>query len=604
VPPSATTKTAALTAAAYVGDGKTLLAFNLSKRRARNLAGFTIECRPHGRRPYYLQNTLRFEQPGRHAQDASEPPTSSINAPYHRFRWVHVPGSVHQGLRPFYGPYTYVVTPRYFDDHGSLLPLEPSSSVPIDVDVRPFTTSWIELGFTRGYIQSQAFVNNFGLKALIRPENDELLFDSSQPAGTNAAGTQYTYAQEYEWLGFTARQKIFDLVGEVLANQDLRLDMFAYDLNEPDLIRLLLELAEQGRIRVLLDDAALHHSASKPKPEDRFERLFRAAARAPAEIRRGHFGRYAHDKVLIVSDAAGATKVLTGSTNFSVTGLYVNSNHVLVFNGGIGAEYAELFEAVWNGNAKLGAYLRSPLAGETFSTASATMPPVKITFAPHSQAFASEILDGIAARIERESTKGRTVGSVLFAVMAIDRGESPVYKILNAVHSDERIFSYGVSDSPDGIALYAPGRKTGVLVTGKPVRTRLPRPFSQVPNVGAGHQIHHKFVVCGFNGSDPVVFCGSSNLALGGEELNGDNLLEIHDSGVATAFAIEALALVDHFQFLDRLARGPRSRNTPPPGSKKDAAASAGWFLSTSDRWVEPYFDPNDLRSVDRRLFA
>ena len=50
-----------------------------------------------------------------------------------------------------------------------------------------------------------------------------------------------------------------------------------------------------------------------------------------------------------------------------------------------------------------------------------------------------------------------------------------------------------------------------------------------MPSIGSGHQIHHKFVVCGFNGDDPVVYCGSSNLALGGEQHNGDNLLEIHD---------------------------------------------------------------------------
>ena len=118
------------------------------------------------------------------------------------------------------------------------------------------------------------------------------------------------------------------------------------------------------------------------------------------------------------------------------------------------------------------------------------------------------------------------------------------------------------------------------------------------------HQIHHKFVVCGFNSDDPVVYCGSSNLALGGEQKNGDNLLEIHDRDVATAFAIEALGLVDHFQFLDRAstAKGPKTK--APPASKRQAAASAGWFLSTTGRWAEPYFDPNDLHCVDRMLFA
>jgi hypothetical protein len=74
-------------------------------------------------------------------------------------------------------------------------------------------------------------------------------------------------------------------------------------------------------------------------------------------------------------------------------------------------------------------------------------------------------------------------------------------------------------------------------VTGKPSSVSLPPPFDQVPSP-PGHEIHDKFVVCGMVGPDPVVYCGSSNLASGGEAANGDNLLEIHDADVATVFAI------------------------------------------------------------------
>ena len=131
---------------------------------------------------------------------------------------------------------------------------------------------------------------------------------------------------------------------------------------------------------------------------------------------------------------------------------------------------------------------------------------------------------------------------------------------------------------------------------------------AQAPARGFGHQVHHKFVVCGFPGKEPVVYCGSSNLARGGEEQNGDNLLAIRDPEIATAFGIEALSLVDHYQFLDRLSSatgsGPAAPKTPPPANKQQAAASAGWFLSTTDKWTHPYFDPEDLHCRDRELFA
>ncbi|HEX8110943.1 MAG TPA: hypothetical protein VF516_24590, partial [Kofleriaceae bacterium] len=196
--------------------------------------------------------------------------------------------------------------------------------------------------------------------------------------------------------------------------------------------------------------------------------------------------------------------------------------------------------------------------------------------------------------------------SVLFAVMELDRLSGPVFPALQALHADQRVFSYGISDTPRGIQLYAPGKKTGVLVTGKPVGTQLPPPFCQVPSLGFDHQIHHKFIVCGFNGADPVVYCGSSNLADSSETQNGDNLLAIHDRSVALVFAIEALGLVDHFDFLDRCATrkpGDRAAAHTAPASKRRAAAEAGWFLSTTDQWARPYFDPRDLRCADRILF-
>src|SRR4029078_6455080 len=149
----------------------------------------------------------------------------------HKFRWLHVPGSVHQGIDPFFGKYTYTVTPRYFDDKGSMLPIDPALGVSVAIDVVPFDKGNIELAFTRGYVQSQAFVNHFGVNATIRPSGDDLIYDTTAISGTNGFGEQYTYEDEYRWLGYTARQKILGLLDEVAASKTLRLDMFAYDLD-------------------------------------------------------------------------------------------------------------------------------------------------------------------------------------------------------------------------------------------------------------------------------------------------------------------------------------------------------------------------------------
>jgi len=310
-----------MTISAYGGDAKTLLAFDLIADSARTgLAGFTIQVHPPGSDPYFVDNNLRLQDSPAHAQVAGESPFSSVNAPIHKFRWVHVPGLVHQGGTPAFGTYAYVVTPRYFTAAGALQALDPSTSASVNVDVAPFVKGSLRVAFTRGYVQSQSFVRHFGPKAHIRPAGSDLLFDTSATATTNAAGKSSTYAQEFEWLGFTARQRVFEVLDEVDGDSSLSLDVFAYDLDEPDVCALLLKLGGANRVRIILDDAALHHSATTPTPEDDFEAKFIAQA-GQSGIKRGKFGRYAHDKVLIVSDQDGPRTVLTGSTNFSVAGL-------------------------------------------------------------------------------------------------------------------------------------------------------------------------------------------------------------------------------------------------------------------------------------------
>ncbi len=243
---------------AHRGDAKTLLAFNLPKAKTKNLAGFSIRYEADGQQ-FYIQNQLQFENPGDHAQDPKEPPNSSVNAPIHKFRWVHVPGSVHQGLKPFLGKYKYTATPRYFDRNQSMLPLDPNLSASVTIDVSPFEKGKLALGFTRGFTQSQAFVHHFGRNALIRPRGKELIFDTSQQSGTNANGDKYTFADEYEWLGFTARERIFAVLNEVLKDKTLRLDVFAYDLNEPDVYGRLARARQAG-------PRARHSGQCRPAP--------------------------------------------------------------------------------------------------------------------------------------------------------------------------------------------------------------------------------------------------------------------------------------------------------------------------------------------------
>jgi len=584
-----------LSVKAYVGDKKTLLAFNFqSSDNAKNLAGFTIFCQPPGQVPgYYLQNDLRFEDPTKHKQVAAESPNSSVNAPIQKYRWTHYPGTAHQGVSPALGDYAYTITPRYFDSASSMQALDSALSISVKVPVGPFKKGALELGFTRGYMQSGAYAHHFGKNTPVVPKTKQLDFDTDTQAGTDNNGQPVTFAQIYNWMGETAREQVFDVLNRVLNDPSLTLKVFAYDLNEPDIAKILLALAKQGRLRVILDNASLHvtKTAKVKTPEDQFTDLFQQQKKAPSDIVRGSFARFSHDKIFIVSrEGENAIEVLTGSTNFSLTGLYVNANHVLVFqDANVAGHYDEVFEKSWQvlksnkspSKAAAAAFSNTDLATQPYESQADFVPKMEITFSPHTSADVDKVLGGISDRIIQETHSAK--GNVLFAVMQLTGSQSPVYKTLGDLHATQSVYSYGISDAPTGIFLYSPGQATGVQVTGKPGQVTLPPPFDQVPSP-PGHEIHDKFVVCGLNGSDPVVYCGSSNLASGGEAENGDNLLAIHDADVATTFAIEALGLVDHYSFLDRMAdpkkTAPKKKAgaavKKAPATKKKAARAKG----------------------------
>ncbi len=172
----------------------------------------------------------------------------------------------------------------------------------------------------------------------------------------------------------------------------------------------------------------------------------------------------------------------------------------------------------------------------------------------------------------------------------IDNSKSDILAAVREQVKDDKVFTYGITDKKDGISLYKPNRKTGVKVTGIGTATNLPYPFSKVAKI-PGHNIHHKFIVVDFKGEDPVVSCGSSNLAYTPEQKNGDNLLEIRDKDVVTAFAIEAIRLIDHFHWRNR--------------EMTDAKLKKGVYLrddSESKKWYASYYNKKDLLWLERTL--
>ena len=540
---------------AHRGDGMVLLAFNLDDKLTADLAGFAVKRTPPSGPAEFLLNRLSFVDkitaattPGQRMWTASD------QAPFQKFRWIDFPADTMPGT------YRYAVTAMYFADSD----LKPGPSAEVEVPgIQQDAFAAFKLGFTRGYLSSQAYAERFK-NAPIRPMPKSMDFDTKP------------YAAQYEWLGFHARKLVFDFLNECLTDPKVTVDAFTYDLDEPDFIRGLVKLGK--RLRIIQDNASLHTGPTAMEPKG--VTLLKQSA-GSANVLLTHFTRFSHDKVLFKKVDGKPVKVLTGSANFSVRGLYVQANNTMVIDS---PDVAAAYEAAFDQSFTAWQTFKSSAVAkqwDQFSTAS--LPPLSVCFSPHSDATVS--LAKVAAAVRGAKS------SVLFAIMQLGGG-GDVLSEITKLASENKIFSYGVTQQASSLKLYKPGQTRASVADFAFLKDKVPQPFRQEWGGGPGQVIHHKFVVVDFNTNSPVVFAGSSNLSSGGEQNNGDNLLAITDPIVAAAYAVEAVRLFDHYHFRDVMKTATAAKPLQLQGK------------GVAPPWWKPYYDTSDIKYRDRLLFS
>lgn len=540
---------------AYRGDSSVLLAFDVDQSRVAGLAGFAVKCTPPTGQTFTLKNRLSFDAaitPAMTPKERHDALTPTDQAPYQKFRWIDFSSSCGAGR------YVYEVSAMYFNGKG----LEARATVSIPIDLGAYSSGNLQVGFTRGMLSSQAYVDKFH-NAAIRPAKKSIDYDTKP------------FEAQYEWLGFHARKMVFEFLNEALADTESTLDVFAYDLDEPDVIRLLAQFG--GRLRAFLDDAPLH---TKPGAMEILAKKALIKSAGAENVKTGHFQRFAHNKVFIKKDNKGnAERVLTGSANFSVRGLYVQANNILIFNDAVTAgHYEEAFEQAFQ---DMSHFKTAEIAeGWIDMCHDPGLPPFRVAFSPHTSASIS--LDRVAEAIQNAKS------SILFAIMDVTGGGDVLKAIHSLTVSRPDIYSYGVTQAKAGTTLFKPGSPNGVMTSFAFLQQHVPVPFDAEVSGGPGQVIHDKFIVIDFDTNHPVVYTGSSNLAAGGEQSNGDNLLEIKDSGVASIFAVQAMGLVDHFHF--RVAMQEATEDQPLTLSRGD--------------WWKPYYTEGDIKMRERQLLV
>jgi hypothetical protein len=431
-----------LSLTAYAGNGAVLLAFDIDEGKTDKLAGFAIKCLtpdngPYPSNEYFLKNRLSFTQKiTSDTEVAPENELGSDQAPFQMFHWVHFPSA-----GP--GKYRYTVYASYFNGGGAV---SLGESVSVDVDLLPRSNAITDLGFTRGYISSQAYVDRFQNKD-IRPQPKTMDFDTKD------------YQAQYQWLGAHARELLFGFLNECQEDPQIALDVFAYDFDEPDVIRTLCQMG--NRTRVFQDDAPLHTGPDALEPQ-----TISALSAAGVQVKTGHFDRFAHDKVMIQRKNGEPIKVLTGSANFSVRGLYVQANSMIVFNdANIAALYGQAFDQAFTDETK---FKSSQIASKWFDIEESSLAPLSVSFAPHVTAFS---LDKVSQAIEAAKS------SVFFAIMEMS-GSGPALADLENLGSRPGILSLGTIESESELKLFKPGIANNSAVTSFAfLQKNVPEPF-------------------------------------------------------------------------------------------------------------------------------
>ena len=558
----------AFTLKLHRGEGMCLLAMNwrAAPQPPDDFVGFAIEYHePDDGRFWAVSNRIAF--PG--ADGAINPNAlSSRLSPIQKFRWVHFPLNADKP-----GKFLYRVTPVFMNPAGVLsYGFAQEASIAL---ARETVAGELNVAFTRGAISSQAFVDRFAktdaeMATLLPASADQgLIFTPTHPKAQAA----------YDWMGFEARRSVLDLLDAAVADPAAQVRAVAYDLNEPEVVSRLVSLGP--RLKIIIDNSDNHGKVGAAETAAAAQL---AASAGAANVKRQHMGQLQHNKFIVVAGAVN--QVICGSTNFSWRGFFVQANNAVTLTGATAvSRFQDAFDAYW-ASAAVAAFGAAPSA--QWRDLGLAGVSAKVAFSPH--AAGNALLQAIADDIGAQTTS-----SLLYSLAFLYQTKGAIRDAIVAVTDRKDRFVYGMSERKvSGLDVQKPDGNVAAVYPSA-LTKNLPPPFKPEPTGGKGIHLHHKFVVIDFDKPTGRVYLGSYNFSAAADRDNGENLLLIADRRVATAYAVEAIGLFDHYHFRDAQAQAkgkaqPLTLKTPPK-----APGDLPWF---HDDYSVPY------KIRDRELFS
>ncbi|HLN08281.1 MAG TPA: phospholipase D-like domain-containing protein, partial [Xanthobacteraceae bacterium] len=384
-----------------------------------------------------------------------------------------------------------------------------------------------------------------------------------------------------------------------------------YELNDPELIAALSALGE--RCHLLLANGAF-----RPPANDE-NKAVRASLHDKVDLhnRLVASGHFAHNKFVVFCDAGGTPqRVLSGSTNWTVTGLCTQANNAIIIDD---PNVAADFRNEWNLLKDAGNGYPPSLATANSQAKTFEVDGGRITqwFAPTS---AAQDLD-YARRLISAAKDG--ILFLFFNPGAFEPDDQPqkwtlLQNILVRHHEDSpdydpALYMRGVvnqeianlttestngakrrpildpSEPANPVTLFSGGNKPPQRLNyesmvPKNIKAQFHNWMTEV--LGTGVHIHSKVIVLDPFGANPVVMTGSHNLGYKASSKNDDNLVIVEGNApLAAAFAANIIAIYQTYRW-----------NAYVEAHRQDPQVWSG--LVDSDAWQTGYLSGDDLAEI------
>jgi phosphatidylserine/phosphatidylglycerophosphate/cardiolipin synthase-like enzyme len=317
-----------------------------------------------------------------------------------------------------------------------------------------------------------------------------------------------------------------------------------------------------------------------------------------------------HNKFVVYVDPAGVARaVLTGSTNWTPTGLCAQSNNILVFNDdAIAARYLDYWQRLRDDKAKQGPTLRTDnRAVPPNLSLGAGSGSAQVWYSPNTKQKTKPAKNPPAPVDMNEVFDAITGASHGVLFLLFSAGAPSILQHLRdvtrtRVQAQQQFFVRGaISDAATSKQFTTRVYNDGVLKAPNLLITGIggiPDQFSYWEKELAklGHAvIHDKILVVDAFTPDCVVVTGSHNLGYKASYSNDENLCIIRGNGkIAEAFAAHVLDVVNHYNWRNKLTELKKQGKSPTHGFT-DLDEDAGW--------QDKYFKGSFLASRDQFFF-